>query len=239
MKHRLASLTLATLFALSAPAAAHDPHADDRRTLSVNGHGEVSIEPDLVIVTVAVETTNEQANQAVAENAERSTAVAKAIKKLIGSDDQVGTTGYSLQPRYEHHKDAHGQAPRITGYVVSNQVRVETHAIDRVGKVVDAAIGAGANRISSLQFTLESFEASHRSALSLAGKNAREEAKTIAAALGVKLGPIVNVTSNRGGPVLPRRMEAMGMAARAMPSTPIEAGDVTVSADIHVVWEIE
>jgi len=237
--HFLLTALGSALLATAGTATADDCcAAADRRVISVSGHGEVSVAADLAIVALAVETTNARADAAVAENAERSTRVSAAIKRLIGADDEVATTRYSLQPRYEQEKGY--DQPQITGYVASNEVRVELHDINAVGKVVDAAIQAGANRVGSLQFTVASPDPQQREALELAGKRAREQAESIARALGVTLGKVISASTSYQGPILPKQMESYAMMARdSVASTPIEAGDVTISADISVVYEIE
>lgn len=219
-------------------AAAQIQPAEARRTISVSGRAEISVPADRAIVTVAVETIHKQAQAAVAENAERSASTAKAVQALLGPNDKVTTTRYSLQPRYEH---LQGQVePRISGYVASNEVRVETAALDSVGKIVDAAIRAGANRIGSLQFTITERDEPARRALELAGQRARRQAETIAASLGIQLGEVISASSSESAPIVPMKMEMMAMArADLVADTPIEAGDVTISADVHVVFAIE
>ena len=222
------------------PAVAADEccAAAERRTITVNGRGEVSVTADLAVIALAVETTNARADAAVTENAERSSRVASAVKRLLGKDDEVSTTRYSLQPRYEHRKGE--DEPHITGYVASNEVRVELHDVNAVGEVIDAAIQAGANRIGSLSFTVEDPDPAQRRALELAGQRAREQAETMAAAIGVKLGAVISANAGYPQAPMPRRMESFAAMARdSMPKTPIEAGDVTVNAEVNVVYEIE
>jgi uncharacterized protein YggE len=242
--NRVRSL-LPVLAAAAALTGAAPLHADDcdcgaanPRTISVTGQAEVSTTADLAVVALAVETIHESAGTAVTENAERSAAVAAAVKQLLGKNDRSETTRYSLQPRYDHRQ---GEAePRIVGYVASNEVRVELHDVDAVGKVIDAAIRAGANRVGSLSFTVENPQPQQNQALELAGKRARELAASIARATGVELGRVLSASSGYPQAPMPKRMEAYAAMARdSMAATPIEAGDVTVSAEVNVVYEIK
>ena len=131
------------------PVGAGAQEKPQRRTISVNGHSELSVAPDLANISVAVETTATGAAEAVAANAQRSSKVAAALKAEIGTNDKITTTGYTLEPRYESGK--HGETePRITGYIARNAVQIETHKLDAVGKMIDSAISAGANRVNSL-----------------------------------------------------------------------------------------
>jgi uncharacterized protein len=113
-------------------------------------------------------------------------------------------------------------------------VRATITDVDRVGAVIDAAIAAGANRISSLSFEASDPEAARAEALAAAVNAAREQARTIAEALGHELGPALEV---RGGADSPGPRPFVGdymmMRAEAAP-TPIESGDQTVTANVTV-----
>jgi uncharacterized protein len=231
-----------TFVALACGLAALPAAADDtppRRTIEVSGQGEVKAAPDMAVLSFAVETTAPTANAAVAENARKSGALAEELKKQLGANGKVSTTRYSLDPVYEQReRGAAAAAPRITGYIARNQVRAETSATDSVGKLIDAAIGAGANRVDGLEFTLRERVAAQNDALQRAGQDARRQAEAGAAALGVKLGRVLNATVS-GPPVVMPYARMRMVAAEASAPTPVEAGDVTITASLQVTYEIE
>jgi uncharacterized protein len=221
-------------------APAQDAAADKRRTISVGGQAEISAAPDLAIIAVAVETTAPKATDAVSDNAKRSNAVATAVKALLGKDDKVTTTRYSLEPHYQAAKTGESVEPHITGYIAHNEVQIETHKVDAVGGLIDAANAAGANRISGLQFTLSDRNEQLRAALAKAGAEARAQAESVATALGVKLGPVLSANTSTGPLPPPRRFEVRSMAAlEARAPTTVEPGSVSVSANLQVTYEIE
>ena len=123
------------------------------------------------------------------------------------------------------------------GYTVSNEVRIKVRDLAKVGAVIDAALAAGANYSQNLVFAIEDDTPLRKEALAKAASNAEAEAKSIAQALGVKLGYPVSV--NEGGaqaPPMPMmRMAAMDAAA---PSTPIMPGENRVSASVTVLYSI-
>jgi len=239
MHRALSCVALLALLPLPHRAAAEDTPL--RRTIAVNGAGEVKVPPDLAVVSFAVETTAPTAGAAVAENARQSAAVADAVRQLLASNGKVTTTRYSLDPVYEQRERGSAPAaPRITGYVARNQVRAETRAIDSIGKLIDAAAKAGANRVDGLDFTLEQRAQAQTDALQRAGEDARRQAEATAAALGVKLGKVLAASTNAAPIIAPRPFARVGMAmADASAPTPVEAGDVTVSAMLQVTYEIE
>jgi uncharacterized protein YggE len=219
-------------------AMAQEKAAESRRTISVSSVGEVSAAPDLAMLSVAVETAGPKAAEAVTENATRSGKVAAALRALLGKEDKLTTTNYALEPRYEPGKRGEPGEARIIGYVARNEVQVEIHKLDAVGGLIDAAIAAGANRISGLQFTLSARNEQLRMALQKAAGEARAQAESVASALGVRLAQVVSASTS-ASPIFPRRYDFGMAAAEARAPTPIEPGTVSVSATLQVVYEIE
>lgn len=225
-----------------AQAPAHPVMPGAPRTLTVVGEGEVTADPDLAVLTLAVETEAAQAAEASRRNAEITERVLAAVRPLLGERGELGTAGYSLYPEYEAPSPERQQeGPRIRGYRASNEVRVELRDLARVGRVIDAAIAAGANRVAGLSFSLEERAPHVREALAEAGRAVRAEAEAAAAALGVRLGPVLAASTGSASappPPVPMPMMARGMAQDAV-QTPIEPGDVTVRVTLHVTYGIE
>jgi uncharacterized protein YggE len=235
----LASALALTLAGL--PVLAQDDDQPPPRTLTVIGFAEVKAAPDLALIELAVETTAENAGKATTDNARRTTAVIDALKKKIGPKDRVTTTGYSLQPQYANQRPGSDAPPAITGYVASNRVRVESRDLTMVGDLIDTAITAGANRTDVLSFQLENRAPSLREALRKAGAEARAQAESIAEALGVKLGEVLSASTYgmpMPQPIYKERMMMRTMAADAV-STPVEPGEVDVTATLNVSYRIE
>jgi hypothetical protein len=235
-------MTLVVLVGLAVPAVvAAQEKPEARRTIAVVGQGEVKAAPDLVRVSFAVETTAARAGDAVAENAKRSAAVVAAVKAQLDAKDTVTATRYALEPRYEPAKPGEPREPRITGYVARNEVQVETHKVDAVGALVDAATGAGANRVGGLEFALAQRAEALGTAIEKAGADARRQAEHAATGLGMKLRGVLQATVSSGPTPVPRpRYDMMAMAApEARVQTSIEPGELTVAVTLQVTYEIE
>ena len=150
--------------------------------------------------------------------------------------EQLATEGYSVSPQMAYEN---GAAPRVTGYVVSNVVRAETHQPLQVGAMVDAALAAGANVINSLTFFAASIDAPRRAAIALAVANARADAEAMARAAGGSLGGLLEM-STQGPTVPPRPMFDMvarrSMAGGMAEPTPVTPGQQTVSVYVNARW---
>lgn len=218
-----------------APAAAQAPSSSPSPSfIEVNGSGVVQVTPDRARVNFAVETRAATAAEATAENARQMDAVVRSLRGLGVRDLTVETFGYALRPEYGPRTPDPEWTPVIAGYTAMNNIRVTLGDIQAVGRVMDAAVRSGANRVESLTFEASDTEAARRDALTMAVDQARTQAETMAAALGRTLGEPLEV---RGGAEAPSPRMPQGAAFLAMEravDTPIEAGDLNVTASVFI-----
>lgn len=236
----LSALTLSACASGAAPAAAQVPTPEDQpRTIHVNAVGEVRRTPDRAVISLAVETTAPTAAEASNRNAEAMNRVLEAIRRLGVDRNLIQTQRLELNPRYQRDDRAmQNQEPRIVGYIAVNQVVVTVDDIGLVGQVVDAGIGAGANRVNGIGFQLRDPEAAHHEALRLAVQKARREAQVVAEALGEPLGPALSVvTSGYYAPPPQPMMDVRMERAAAMPA-PVEPGELDVQASVSITFRI-
>ncbi len=209
--------------------------------IMVSGTGTVTMPPDEAIVYLGVETSSKNAVTAQQSNAEKMEKIIAALKKArIGTDD-METMSYNMYPIRDYY-DMYPVSEKpdeqgITGFVVSNQLKVTIKDIDKVGEIIDKAVEAGANQVSGVSFTLS--EQTQLNAREQALKNAviaaREDADILAGALGVKITDVVEASTSGGIFVSPPPMVGYAVAESAI-RTPIEPGDVSVSAYITVTY---
>jgi hypothetical protein len=234
----LFSLMLASAAGLVvAPVTGAQSAASQGPSLVTSGQGESKVTPDRASILVNVQTRAATAAASASENAQRTRAVIDALLKLGLPKEQVTTEGYSVYPEMRY--DNTGGSPRVTGYVVTNTVRAETHRPEQAGAIVDAALGAGANVINSLSFYASTIEEPRRQAIALAVASARADAEAMARAAGGSLGGLLEL-STQGPTIPPRPMFDAGMmrakVAQAEP-TPINAGQLTISVFVTARWQ--
>lgn len=231
-RRRVARLAAAALFACFGLAASPDAPAAEAAAvpyIEVGGAAEVKVAPDIARLDFGVTTRADSAAAAARENAARMQKVLEAVRKALGADAQVGTGAYTLRSEFNAPRD--GTPPRVTGYVASNIVRLETRELARVGELVDIATGAGANQVQRIAFDLADSSAARRQALREAVLEARAEAQAIASALDASLGPVRSVIEQEAGPIRPYAQDGVMMRAEAAP-TPIEPGTISVRARV-------
>ncbi len=228
-----AAMLAATATAQSAPGAGPAVPA-----VAVTGNAEVAAAPDRALVSLGAVVEGKQAQDVQKQIAQIMQRVIKDIKAQGVAEEKVRTTGLSLNPVYSHPAPRAGQepeAPRITGYRASNTVRVQVDDLERVGGVIDAGIAAGANQLNSLTFDLRDDLTHRRQALQLAAQEARAKAEAIAAALNLQLGEVLEVREESGPASYPVERR---MAAPAAAGTPIQPGQVQVSASVQVRFRL-
>jgi uncharacterized protein YggE len=199
-------------------------------TVAVTGTASVTLEPDHAVVQFGVVTRAATAAQAGARNAEQVHAVLAALADQSIADEDLETSGYGVRAEWDRERGARD----LSSYVAQNTVRVTVRDLDRVGAVIDAAMGAGANEVSALRFGSRDADEARRRALADAVGAARLDAEVIAAAAGGRLGALLEVSTG-GGARAPVTQAVMMEAARAR-ATPIVPGDLTVSATVTAVW---
>lgn len=201
----------------------------ERPFIEVSGNASVTVPADRARIAFAVETRAMTASDAAGENALIMEAVLRAVRGGRIPGLTLETFGYTLRPEYSFGED---RERTIEGYTALNNVRAITTDVDAVGALIDLAIAAGANRVASIAFEAADTEAARAEALSLAVRNAREQARTIAETLGHELGPALEVRGGADRPA-PRDIDMNMMLMRAE-ATPIEPGERTVGANVTV-----
>ena len=229
--------TLLAAFAMTAApgtALAQAAPASDGTLLSVSSRAEARKAPDIATFSAGVVTQAADGNAALRQNAEQMNRVLAAIKAAGVADKDVQTSGISLNPQYRYEEN---QPPRITGYQASNTVNVKLREVAKMGKVLDALVASGANQVNGPSFGIDDPEPLYDRARLDALKAARARAETYAGALVVRVRRIVSISE--GGAAMPSPMPRMAMMkAEAYDSTPVAAGESSVSVNLDVVFEL-
>lgn len=243
----LLGLMIFTIIAGAASAYFTSPVSSSRiedgqnlvNTIIVTGTGTVYMPPDEALVYLGVQTTSDDVKDAQKSNAEKMEQIIKALKEAGIKEDDIETSSYSLYPLKEYYYGMYpiDEMPRDqTGYVVSNQLQVKVKDFNRVGDIIDVAVEAGANQVNGVSFTLseQTQQKGREQALKNAVKAARDDADILASALGVRITGPVQASTGGGTYYAPMPYPAM-MEGSA--GTPIQPGDVSVSAYVTITYQ--
>jgi uncharacterized protein YggE len=226
MKVRVA---LATSCFVAAVAAAGASAAATPRTITVSGTGIINTVPNQAAFIFGVTTTAQKAQAALSANAVRMNRVVDVLKQLGIRPAQLQTAQIALTPETNQSGSA------VLDYSASNTVTATNDDIGKAGAIIDAAVAAGANLVSGPSLTPSDQLELSRKALTAAIADARARALTIAAAAGVKLGPVETVTENSS--TVPPIFSSVAAKAPSA-STPVEPGTVQTEEDLTVTFGI-
>jgi uncharacterized protein YggE len=202
--------------------------------ISVTGEATVSVAPDLAQIEGGVTSEAKTAREASDAN---NTAMGKVLLALKGAgieEKDFQTSRLSLQPETAPNRTP-PSAPTIVGYRASNHVTVRLHDVTKVANVIDALVGAGANDIGGISFTVSNASKLLDDAREQAVADARRKAEIYAKAAGVTLGAPISISEEGGPGALFRAKMPMGMATTA----PIAQGQETLQVTVSVSWAIK
>jgi uncharacterized protein YggE len=197
----------------------------------VTGTGRVTLRPDTAAIELGAEAQAPRVADATAEVDRTMRDVLARVKALGIRESDVRTAVYVIDPIAQP-RQAGDAVARIVGYRVSNVVQVRARDVDGLGRIIDAAVGAGANVVRNVHFTLDDPSRSEGEARALAVQDAAAKARQVASAAGVKLGRLLSATES--SPVRP--MPRMSMSTMA---GPIEPGQLEVTVSLEARYAIE
>lgn len=206
-------------------------HIDKDHTLLVNGEGIVQASPDQATITLGVRTENIDPATAQQENAILVANVLKAMTSLGIPDDQIKTTDYRIEPRYDYQDGKEV----FRNYKVTHMIEILTSQINQVGAIVDTAVKNGANSVSHIRFSLANPELVYNQALSISLRNAYQKALAITQTIRTTLVPTPLKVVELSGEPLPVLYQANVFSKAA--ATPIQPGELTISARVQVEYE--
>lgn len=238
MKGLFVSLVLGTVaLTASAQTATQPPHdTASLETITVTGTGHVTITPDRFSFNVGVQTQAASVEDAVNQNNGKVAAVIAALKQAGAAEGEIRTTGFNIYPQQDFSQQ--GQPPRLLGYQVSNSVTVSRKQIADAGRLLQAAIAAGVNQASGIQFEVSDPARGRDEGFKGAFDAARRTADVLATAAGRKLGRVLSITELGGMEPRPTPMvRSMAMQAKVS-EVPVESGSQDLMFSVSAVFEL-
>jgi uncharacterized protein YggE len=227
--------------AWSAAAGAQQPGSLGTTTtppqIVVSGSGEARVAPDRAIINIGVFSRATTAAAAANDNARKQRAIIDTLRALGFASEQISTMNYAVHPEMRHIPQS-GRA-EVTGYTVSNTVRVDVRRLEQIGPAIDAALTKGANQIHGLDFYVFNADEPRRRALAQAIERARADAEAMARAAGGSLGALLEMSTGFTPiPIMRQEMAMAGaMRAQADAPTPIQPGEDVVRAVVTTRWQ--
>jgi len=171
----------------------------------------------------------DKAKDAAARVALTLNAVRDGLVRLGLDKNTLPSAAYSVTPYDEPNK------ARV--YVATSSLSADLSNLQMLGAVVDAALAAGANEVTSIQFLTKDEESARARALEQAVRRARSDAEVLAKASGTTLGPLLLLSTQRVGPIGFGLAESL-QVARSSKATEFVAPEISITASVQAEWAV-
>lgn len=209
------------------------------------GRGTVRAVPDLIRVTLSVESRAATVAAAYGRAGDRVSAVVAALRAAGVGDADLATSGLSVRTETVYTDNGRSE---ISGYLASTGLSVSLR--DGTGtepaEAVAAAVNAGGDdvRLGGLTRGIADPEPLLAQARDAAFDDAKAKAEQYATRAGVRLGAVLQITEDTASaPPRPYDiggdMEAPMLMARSSSSVPVVPGETEVGASVRVTWALD
>jgi uncharacterized protein YggE len=205
----------------------------------VTGEGKVSVTPDIVNISLGVQSQETSVADAMKKTSDAMAGVMDILKASNITDKDIQTQQFSIYPQYSVDQETGKQT--ITGYQVTNTLNVKLRDINKAGTLIDAVVAAGGNLtvVNNVNFTVEDPTSYYDEARQKAIDDANEKAQEIAGLYGVTLGKPTYVLETG---VIPYPIYYGGGGGPAIMTgqqgTSLSAGSTDIVLDIQVSYAI-
>jgi len=199
--------------------------------ITVNGQSELVVQPDEAIVYFSVNTDADTA-KAVQE---ADSASALKVQAALSGLGRVETSNYYLFPKIDWTPNGSVN----NGYSLTHQFKVTTNDLQAVSKIVEAAVGAGANGVDSINYELSQDSKNNASAqvMTQATLAARSKANMVVGALGLHTGRVLKVEESSWW--FQASSAAVSGVTTGSGSNVISPQTMAIDANVNVVFEVK
>lgn len=218
-----------------------------QRTITVKGTGKVTAPPDYVILSMSLETQDDDYEEAMNCAAYHLNDLNKRLEEIGFEKSSVKTSSFNVHTDYDRVKGKDGNYhTEFNGYICSHRLKLEfdfntkrlTEALCTVSKCL-------ARPEISITFTVKDPDAVNEQLLKSAAVNAKEKAQVLCEASNVKLGQLLSIDYNWGELNLISRTsfaledKCMAMSASPLSDMELEPDSIKVNDSATFVWEID
>jgi uncharacterized protein YggE len=216
------------------------------KEIIIKGIGNVSVAPDLIVLTMNLENTESYYDQTIQSGAEMLDALRTAITSAGHDSKELKTTRFNIQTAYETYTEKNVRKQRFIGYTCSHGLKLEFDLdMPKLGLTLNAISKSHADPNFNIKFTVKNQNAVSEELLESAAANARQKAEILAKASGVKLGEVQRIDYNWGELHLYSNTDMMFCDALASPMAVAESRmmefdpeDINVNDSVTMIWEI-
>lgn len=218
--------------------------ANNPQLISVNGIGERSVDPNIVIINLEIFGKSVAAKATQDLQAKEYNRIKSIVEKFKIKKDDFITQNFSINPEYTY--DPKTQISKLSGYRVSHQVQMTYKKVDDAGQLIDALTSTAKVDTAGVQIQSISWDSDKKSpaeseAMIDAVQAAKDKAEKLAKAAGVKIKNVYLISQTSGSesvaPVFSGNMKAMAMES-VHTATAVQGGQIKVKSEVLMQFEI-
>jgi len=216
------------------------------RKIVITGIGKLSIRPDLVELTVTIDTFNENYSELLSEHARKHGSVKNAMQSTGLRSEDVKTADYKVRTVYDQVKVGNGNTStyisKFKGYACSQTLKIRFDFDNqRLNLAIQNLSDCIAKPRFDIDFTVKDQARVADLLLADAAQNARSRANILTQAMGARLGQVVSIDYSWNSLHIysESRIERDSNLIMSKADMDIEPENVDVSDHATFVWEIE
>lgn len=219
----------------------------EKRSITIRGTGKESFAPDLIVVSMTVETTDKSYSDTTKLQAEKIAEVTEALVKAGFDKKELTTSQYNINTSYDSYQEGRSWKKIFKGYhcVQGLNLRFEQSS-ERLKQVINALSSCTSSVPQfNIAFTVKDKDKVSDRLLALAVKDAFRKAKVLAEAANSELGELLHISYNPLEINVYSETRMMSeerlckAAAFDCAETEINPEEIEASVGVEVVWEIK
>lgn len=216
-------------------AAAAEPN-----TIAVSGMAEQEVAPDMAYIDVGINVRADDAETARTQEAQIASQIRRALLGLAITDNDLQNTSYYLYQEYKVDRNGVRTADK---YVLDSSIKVTVKDLDKLSRVIDNVVEAGATNISNITYALSTQNIIQRQLLATAVENARDKAAVVANAGSRTLGNMLSADINSfdGGTIVAygaNKLRSTTNLAEDGVATKLSPGKIKLNARVQVIFSL-
>lgn len=214
------------------------------RIITVKGTGNVKVKPDLIVITLSLESLHLDYSKTMKLAAEAVEELQKAIGSVGFDRTELKTTNFNISTHYESYRDRdNNYKSKFDGYLCEQGLKLEFDFDNEImSKVLTSISKVKSEPRLNIQFSVKDKDAVNEALLVNATNNAKRKAEILAKASDVLLGDLLSIEYDWGELHLYSQtryaMEDQMMKLSESSAPSIEPEDIEVSDTVSFVWEI-
>ncbi len=220
---------------------------DEKNLITVRGTGTESFAPDLIVISMSVETVDKDYSKTTELQAEKISQITAALIEAGFDKKALTTSEYNISPRYENYQKMGDWKRKFTGYGCTQSMNLRfEQSSEKLNKAINTLSSCKSSAPQfDISFTVKDKEKVSDKLLTLAVKDAKHKAQVLAKAAGEELGQLKAIDYN---PVeinvySPTRMlSARNMVAAdrcsMAESAEINPEEIRASASVTMTWQL-